>query len=225
MRIMLIEDDAETAHYLSQGLSAGGHSVSIVGNGIEGRDRAISEKWELLIVDRMLPGLDGLSIVKELRQAGTLTPVLFLTTLDGIDDRVRGLNAGADDYLIKPFSFEELLARVSALGRRSAGKMMGISLTIADLEVDLLARSVKRGGICIELLPREFRLLEYLMRHAGQTVTRAMLLENVWGVHFEPHTTVVETHLSRLRGKIDRGPWEPLIHTLRGTGYTIRAPL
>lgn len=225
MRILLIEDDAETAYYISRGLSEDGHDISTARDGREGLGLAGSEEWDLLIVDRMLPEMDGLSIVQALRLAGSITPVLFLTTLGGVDDRVHGLNAGADDYLVKPFSFAELLARVAALGRRSPRLAVETNLKIADLEIDLLARTVVRGGAPIELLPREFRLLEYLMRHAEQTVTRAMLLENVWDVHFEPNTTVVETHISRLRSKIDRGKSIPLIHTLRGTGYTLRVPI
>jgi len=173
----------------------------------------------------MLPELDGLSIVKELRLTGAVTPVLFLTTLGGVDDRVTGLNAGADDYLVKPFSFSELLARVAALGRRSPRLAVETTLSIADLEIDLLGRTVTRGGIPVDLLPREYRLLEYLAKHMDQTVTRAMLLENVWDVHFDPNTTVVETHISRLRSKIDRGQSIPLIHTLRGAGYTLRVPV
>jgi two-component system OmpR family response regulator len=225
MRILLIEDDHETAHYISVGLSGDGHEIAIAGNGREGLNRANSEKWDLLIVDRMLPELDGLSIVKELRHMGAVIPVLFLTTLGGVDDRVTGLNAGADDYLVKPFSFSELLARVAALGRRSPRLAVETTLSIADLQIDLLGRTVTRGGIAVELLPREFRLLEYLAKHMDQTVTRAMLLENVWDVHFDPNTTVVETHISRLRSKIDRGQSIPLIHTLRGAGYTLRVPV
>jgi two-component system, OmpR family, response regulator len=225
MRILLIEDDAETAYYISRGLSEDGHTISSARDGREGLRLAGSEDWDLLIVDRMLPEIDGLSVVQALRNAGRITPVLFLTTLGGVDDRVHGLNAGADDYLVKPFSFAELLARVAALGRRNPRLAVETNLKIADLEIDLLARTVARGGAPIELLPREFRLLEYLMRHAEQTVTRAMLLENVWDVHFEPNTTVVETHISRLRSKIDRGKAIPLIHTLRGTGYTLRVPI
>jgi two-component system OmpR family response regulator len=225
MRILLIEDDHETAHYISVGLSGDGHEIAIARNGRDGLNRANSEKWDLLIVDRMLPELDGLSIVKELRLTGAVTPVLFLTTLGGVDDRVTGLNAGADDYLVKPFSFSELLARVAALGRRSPRLAVETTLSIADLEIDLLGRTVTRGGIAVELLPREFRLLEYLAKHMDQTVTRAMLLENVWDVHFDPNTTVVETHISRLRSKIDRGQSIPLIHTLRGAGYTLRVPV
>jgi two-component system, OmpR family, response regulator len=225
MRILLIEDDAETAYYISRGLSEDGHHTSTARDGREGLRLSGAEDWDLLIVDRMLPEMDGLSIVQALRSAGSITPVLFLTTLGGVDDRVHGLNAGADDYLVKPFSFAELLARVAALGRRSPRLAVETNLKIADLEIDLLARTVVRGGTAIELLPREFRLLEYLMRHAEQTVTRAMLLENVWDVHFEPNTTVVETHISRLRSKIDRGKSIPLIHTVRGTGYTLRVPI
>jgi two-component system, OmpR family, response regulator len=225
MRILLIEDDRETAYYISRGLAEEGHTASLAYAGLEGLRLATAETWDLLIVDRMVPEMDGLSIVQELRRAGKITPVLFLTTLGGVDDRVHGLNAGADDYLIKPFSFAELLARVAALGRRSPHLAIETILKIADLEIDLLARSVTRGGTAIELLPREFRLLEYLMKHAEQTVTRAMLLENVWDVHFEPNTTVVETHISRLRSKIDRGKSIPLIHTLRGIGYTLRVPI
>jgi two-component system, OmpR family, response regulator len=225
MRILLVEDDAETAYYISRGLSEDGHTISTARDGRDGLRLASSEDWDLLIVDRMLPEIDGLSVVQALRNAGRITPVLFLTTLGGVDDRVHGLNAGADDYLVKPFSFAELLARVAALGRRSPRLAVETNLKIADLEIDLLARTVIRGGAPIELLPREFRLLEYLMKHAEQTVTRAMLLENVWDVHFEPNTTVVETHISRLRSKIDRGKSIPLIHTLRGTGYTLRVPI
>jgi two-component system, OmpR family, response regulator len=225
MRILLIEDDVETAYYISRGLSEDGHDTSTAHDGREGLRLAGAQDWDLLIVDRMLPEMDGLSIVQALRSAGSITPVLFLTTLGGVDDRVHGLNAGADDYLVKPFSFAELLARVAALGRRSPRLAVETNLKIADLEIDLLARTVLRGGTPVELLPREFRLLEYLMRHAEQTVTRTMLLEHVWDVHFEPNTTVVETHISRLRSKIDRGKSIPLIHTLRGTGYTLRVPI
>jgi two-component system, OmpR family, response regulator len=225
VKILLVEDDEETAHYISLALSGDGHEMRICMDGREGLNTGTSEAWDLLIVDRMLPGLDGLSIVQQLRRAGTITPVLFLTTVGGVDDRVQGLNAGADDYLVKPFSFSELLARVAALGRRNPRISVETVLRIADLEIDLLTRTVVRGGVPIELLPREFSLLEYLMKHKDQTVTRTMLLENVWGVHFEPNTTVVETHMSRLRGKIDRGHTMPLIHTLRGAGYSLRASI
>ncbi len=225
MKILLIEDDAETACYIAHGLSADGHATIVAGDGREGLKRAGSEAWDLLIVDRMLPGLDGMNIVRELRAARCLTPVLFLTTLGGVDDRVLGLNAGADDYLVKPFSFAELLARVAALGRRSATLAVDTKLKVADLEIDLLARTAARAGVQIDLMPREFRLLEYLMKHAAQVVTRTMLLENVWDVHFEPNTSVVETHISRLRSKIDRGHAVELIHTLRGAGYSLHVPI
>jgi two-component system, OmpR family, response regulator len=222
MKILLIEDDIETAHYIMRGLTDGGHTVAHAGDGGEGLHRAAAEHWDLLIVDRMLPQLDGLSIVQTLRQAGNVTAVLFLTTLGGVDDRVHGLNAGADDYLVKPFAFSELLARVAALGRRARRPAIETTLQFADLEMDLLSRTVLRGGEPIDLLPREFRLLEYLMRHADQIVTRTMLLENVWEVHFDPNTSVVETHVSRLRSKIDRDNAIALIQTVRGIGYSLR---
>jgi two-component system OmpR family response regulator len=225
MKILLIEDDAETAYYIAHGLSADGHETRVSGEGLEGLSRATAERWDLLIVDRMLPGMDGVRVVRELRAVGCLTPVLFLTTLGGVDDRVHGLNAGADDYLVKPFSFAELKARVAALGRRRATLAVATRLKVADLEIDLLARTATRAGAPIELMPREFRLLEYLMRHASQIVTRTMLLEHVWDVHFEPNTSVVETHISRLRSKVDRGHAVELIHTLRGAGYSLHVPL
>jgi two-component system OmpR family response regulator len=225
MKILLVEDDEETAYYIAHGLAADGHESDVSRDGHEGLRRASAESWDLLVVDRMLPGMDGLSVVRELRAAGCITPVLFLTTLGGVDDRVQGLNAGADDYLVKPFSFAELRARVEALGRRRASLAVETRLKVADLEIDLLARTASRAGVPIELMPREFRLLEYLMRHASQTVTRTMLLEHVWDVHFEPNTSVVETHISRLRSKIDRGHPVELIHTLRGAGYSLHVPL
>ena len=224
MKILLIEDDIETARYILRCLDEGGHHPTLAADGREGLGRAMAESWDLLIVDRMLPHLDGLTLVQAVRQSGNATAVLFLTTLGSVDDRVQGLNAGADDYLIKPFAFSELLARVAALGRRSHRAGVETTLHFADLEVDLLARRVLRSGVPIDLLPREFRLLEYLMKHAEQVVTRAMLLENVWDIHFDPNTSVVETHISRLRSKIDRSNSVPLIHTVRGSGYTFRAP-
>jgi two-component system OmpR family response regulator len=222
VRILLIEDDAETAGYVRQGLTESGHAVTLSGDGRDGLFQAVGGEWDLIIVDRMLPGLDGLALVRTLRAGGNVTPVLFLTTLGGIDDRVNGLNAGADDYLVKPFAFSELAARVSALGRRPRRTAPETTLRVADLELDLLARSVARGGRPIELQPREFRLLECLMRHAGEVVTRTMLLEQVWDFHFDPHTNVVESHISRLRGKIDRGHEVSLIQTVRGSGYSLR---
>jgi two-component system, OmpR family, response regulator len=223
MKILLIEDDAETAQFIADGLWGERHDTIVVADGKEGLNRGMSEVWDLLIVDRMLPELDGLTLVGKLRGAGIQTPILFLTTLGGVDDRVQGLNAGADDYLMKPFSFAELVARVGALGRRQPGLAAATVLAVADLEVNLLARTVSRANAVIELLPREFLLLEYLLKHVGQTVTRTMLLENVWDVHFDPSTTVVETHISRLRSKIDRGHVVPLIHTVRGVGYMLSA--
>jgi two-component system OmpR family response regulator len=223
LKILLVEDDLETADYVVQGLNAEGHNVSVAHDGRDGLFRAAGEEWDLLIVDRMLPHLDGLAMVQTLRGADIGIAVLFLTTLGGIDDRVHGLNAGADDYLVKPFAFSELVARVAALGRRPRKAMLETTLRVDDLEMDLLARAVQRGSEAIDLQPREFRLLEYLMRHVDQVVTRTMLLENVWDLHFDPHTNVVETHISRLRAKLDKGRSAPLIHTVRGSGYCLRA--
>jgi two-component system OmpR family response regulator len=204
-------------------LREAGHDAGSQDNGRDGLRVALSERWDVLIVDRMLPQVDGLEVVESLRRDGSLASILILTTLGGVDDRVRGLNAGADDYLVKPFSFAELLARVAALGRRAGRPNTATSLQYVDLVIDLLSRTATRGGEPIELLPREFRLLEYLMKHAEQIVTRSMLLEHVWDVHFDPHTSVVETHVSRLRSKIDRGNAIALIQTIRGSGYTLRA--
>lgn len=223
MKILLLEDDAETADYIVQGLREEGHAISVVADGRVGLIEAAGEEWDLLIVDRLLPGLDGIGVVRLLRGSGVQVPVLFLTTLGGIDDRVAGLNAGGDDYLVKPFAFAELIARINALGRRPRHAALETSLKAADLEIDLLARTVRRGGAGIELQPREFRLLEYLVRHAGQVVTRTMLLENVWDMHFDPHTNVVESHVSRLRGKITANGKPDLIQTVRGAGYRLNA--
>jgi two-component system OmpR family response regulator len=223
MRILLIEDDPETAEYVVAGLQSEAHDLEVAGDGRAGLLRAASETWDLLIVDRMLPGLDGLAVVRTLRASDIATPVLFLTTMGGIDDRVTGLNAGGDDYLIKPFAFAELAARVAALGRRPQHTAPDTVLRVADLEIDLLTRVVHRAGEQVALQPREYELLEYLMKHTGQVVTRTMLLENVWGFHFDPRTSLVESHISRLRGKIDRGRPE-LISTVRGSGYCLRAP-
>jgi two-component system OmpR family response regulator len=224
VKILVVEDDSATAEYLLNGLTEAGHSAAVANDGREGLARAGGEQgWDLIIVDRKLPHLDGLSLVRTLRESGMLAPVLFLTTLGGIDDRVDGLNAGADDYLVKPFALPELLARVAALGRRPRQTAPVTALRVDDLEMDLLARVVRRGGQLIDLQPREFRLLEYLMQHADQVVTRTMLLEKVWDLSFDPHTNVVETHISRLRSKIDKGHETPLIHTIRGSGYCLRA--
>lgn len=224
MKILVVEDDAETANYISGGLRDEGHSVDAVADGKEGLLMASSEPYDVLIVDRMLPGLDGLAIVKTLRGAGAKTPVLFLTTLGGVDDRVEGLEAGGDDYLVKPFAFSELLARLNALGRRPPLKNQETTLTVADLSVDLISRQVRRSGVEIDLQPREFKLLEVLMRNKGRVLTRNMLLERVWDFHFDPKTSVVETHISRLRAKVDKPFDVELIHTVRGTGYSLHAP-
>jgi two-component system OmpR family response regulator len=223
VRILLIEDDKDTAAWISTGLTEHGHVVLTHADGRDGLHVALMESLDLLIVDRMLPGLDGLSVVRRLRAAEVRTPVLFLTTLDGIDDRVEGLNAGGDDYLPKPFAFAELVARVGALGRRPGTGDVSTRLQVADLEIDLVAHSVKRAGRSIDLQPREFRLLVYLARHAGQVVTRTMLLENVWDLHFDPQTNVVDSLMSRLRARIDREFKPQLIHTVRGAGYCLRA--
>jgi two-component system OmpR family response regulator len=223
VRLLLIEDNAETADYVREGLQSEGHDLHVEHDGRAGLFRAAGEEWDLLIVDRMLPGLDGLALVRTLRAGSIATPVLFLTTMGGIDDRVTGLNAGGDDYLVKPFAFAELAARVNALGRRPQRETPVTLLRVADLEMDLLARTAQRAGRRIDLQPREFRLLEYMMRHADQVVTRTMLLENVWNFSFDPRTNIVDSHISRLRAKIDRGHAE-LIHTVRGAGYVIRAP-
>ena len=224
MKILLIEDDGETVDYITDSLRDHGHTVDRAADGNDGLLLATTEAYDLLIVDRMLPSLDGLSIVKTLRGTGCKTPVLFLSTLSGIDDRVIGLNAGGDDYLGKPFAFSELLARVNALGRRPALVPVETMLRVADLEMDLLNRTVRRGSTVIDLLPKEWQLLEYLMRNIGKVVTRTMLLERVWDFHFDPRTNVVETHISRLRQKVDKGFAADLIHTVRGTGYCLHAP-
>ena len=223
VKILLIEDDSQTAEYIAKGLREHGHVVDRADNGRDGLYLATGEAYDVMIVDRNLPKMDGLSLVKAARASGTRTPVLFLTTMGGVDDRVAGLEAGADDYLVKPFAFAELLARVSALARRPP-MVTTTQLKVGDLEVDLLGRTVTRGGKRIELLAQEFKILEYLMRHAGEIVTRTMLLEKVWDFHFDPKTNIVETHISRLRSKIDRGFDKPLLHTVRGAGYVVRSP-
>lgn len=224
MKILVVEDDAETADYVANGLREEGHLVASVARGNEALTTVMEENFDLLIVDRMIPGLDGLRLVRALRVAERNLPVLFLTALGGIEDRVSGLNAGGDDYLVKPFAFSELAARVAALGRRPRMAATEVSLRVHDLELDLLSRTARRRGEPIDLQPREYRLLEYLMRHAGQVVTRTMLLEHVWDLHFDPRTNVVETHVSRLRSKVDKGFGPELIHTMRGAGYCLRGP-
>ena len=223
MRILIIEDDCDAAEYLAKGLRESGHAVDVATDGRDGLLKAAAEAYDVLIVDRMLPGLDGLSLVQHLRATGNTTPVLFLSALGEVDDRVRGLRAGGDDYLVKPYAFSELLARVENLGRRRQTAPITTKLPVADLELDLLTRKVTRAGRPIDLQPREFQLLETLMRHAGQVMTRTMLLEKVWDYHFDPQTNVIDVHISRLRQKIDRGFEPPLIHTVRGAGYCLRA--
>lgn len=223
MRILLVEDDAETAGFVAKGLGESGYSVDRACDGKDGLVQALGDDYDLAIVDRMLPGLDGLSLVEALRKAGKATPVLFLSALGEVDERVRGLRAGGDDYLAKPFAFSELLARVEALLRRPSGTSAETVLREGDLEMDLLARRVKRAGVEIPLQPREFSLLECLLRSAGRVVTRTMLLEQVWGYHFDPQTNVIDVHISRLRQKIDRDFDKPLLQTVRGAGYSLRA--
>lgn len=223
MRILVIEDDLEAAAYVVKGLRESGHIVDHAADGDEGLGLALSGSFDVLVVDRMLPRRDGLSLVEALRGEGRRTPVLFLSALGEVDDRVKGLKAGGDDYLTKPFAFAELLARIDVLVRRSNPDQIQTRLAVGDLEVDLLARKVVRSGQEIDLQPREFRLLEYLMKHAGQVVTRTMLLENVWEYHFDPQTNVIDVHISRLRAKIDKSFKQPLLHTIRGAGYSLRA--
>ena len=225
MKILLVEDDTEIAGHVSHALAIAGHDVDSAWDGLQGLSRALSGEYAALILDRMLPGLDGLSLMKQLRTKGVETPILLLTTMAGIDDRVAGLEAGADDYLVKPFAFAELVARVNAMTRRAdiIGRAAATKLTAADLEMDLIARTVHRAGHAIDLQAQEFRLLEYLMRNAGRAITRTMLLEHVWKLNFDPRTNIVETHMSRLRAKLDRQNAKDLIHTIRGTGYILRA--
>ncbi len=224
MRILVIEDDADTAAYMSKGLRESGHVIDHAKDGKEGLFMAVEQRYDVIVVDRMLPRLDGLAIVQTLRSSDNKTPVLILSALGEIDDRVRGLRAGGDDYLVKPFAFSELLARLEALVRRARAETPTTTLRVGDLEMDLLARVVKRAGQVIDVQPREFRLLEYLMRHQGQVVTRTMLLENVWDYHFDPQTNVIDVHVSRLRRKIDRAFEQSLLHTIRGAGYMLREP-
>lgn len=225
MRVLLVEDDTETAAYVMRGLREHGHQVDHAPDGQEGFFLATGQDYDVMIVDRMLPVMDGLGFVRTLRGAGLQTPVLFLTALRGVGDRVQGLEAGADDYLVKPFSFAELMARLHALARRPPLSQRPTRFKVADLELDLLKRCVSRDGERVDLQPREFLLLEFLMRHVDRVVTRTMLLEGVWDFHFDPKTNIVESHISRLRGKISRGGRDcELIHTIRGSGYILRAP-
>ncbi len=225
MKILVIEDDADTADYVAKGLQEAGHAVDLARDGRDGLVKAVGEAFDVAIVDRMLPGVDGKTIVETLRGAGRSTPVLFLSAMGEVRHRVEGLRAGADDYLTKPFAFSELLARVEALGRRPRDAYREETvLAVAGLELDRLSREAVRDGRRIELQPREYRLLEYLMQHAGRVVTRTMLLEHVWDYRFDPQTNVIDVHISRLRQKIDRDFGTPLLHTVRGAGYSLRAP-
>lgn len=223
MHILIVEDDSETSQFIERGLTGVGYSVVTADNGRDGLFQATGEVFDAIVVDRMLPGLDGLSLVKMLRAAGNATPVLILTALAGIVDRVEGLEVGADDYLVKPFDFSELLARIRALGRRPAIQTEPSRLTVADVQVDLHRRTVRRGRQRITLQPREFALLAELMRNPHRVLTKAMLLERVWDFDFDPKTNIVETHVSRLRAKLNAGFDEDAIETVRGVGYMIRA--
>jgi two-component system OmpR family response regulator len=222
MRILIVEDDREAASYLVKAFSEAGHVADHAADGVEGYAMAENGNHDVLVVDRMMPRLDGLSLIGKLRGEGVETPVLILSALGEVDDRVRGLRAGGDDYLPKPYSFAELLARVEVLSRRRPGKSEETVYRVGDLELDRLSHTVRRGSQEIDLQPREFRLLEYLMKNAGQVVTRTMLLENVWDYHFDPGTNVIDVHVSRLRAKLDKGFDRPLLHTVRGAGYMIR---
>jgi len=222
MRLLVVEDDRDAADYLVKAFREVGHVADAAIDGEEGFGMALDGQYDVLIVDRMLPKLDGLTVIGNLRDKGVETPVLILSALGQVDDRVKGLRAGGDDYLPKPYSFSELLARVEVLSRRRGGRGEETVLRVGDLSLDRMSREVRRGEEEVSLQPREFRLLEYLMKHAGQVVTRTMLLENVWDYHFDPQTNVIDVHISRLRSKIDKGFSQPLLHTIRGAGYMIR---
>ena len=223
MKVLIIEDDAKVADYIKNGLAENGHAADVAGNGKDGLFLATTEKYDVMIVDRMLPELDGLTIIKTLRGADNATPALILSALGEVDDRVKGLRSGGDDYLVKPFAFSELLARIEVLYRRGTQRAVTETrLSARGIELDLLSRKVFRDGKALnDIQPREFRLLEYLLRHKGQVVTRTMLLENVWDYHFDPQTNVIDVHISRLRGKVDRNADNPIIKTVRGAGYII----
>ena len=223
MKILVVEDDREAADYLKKALAEAGHTAHLAFDGEAGFAFASEGDYDVLVVDRMLPRRDGLSVIAELRARGIATPVLILSALGEVDDRVTGLRAGGDDYLTKPYAFTELLARIEVLERRSGAREVETLYRVGDLELDRLSHTVRRAGREIPLQPREFRLLEYLMRHAGQVVTRTMLLENVWDYHFDPQTNVIDVHVSRLRGKIEKGFGSPVLHTIRGTGYMLKA--
>ena len=223
MKILLVEDDGDAAAYLTRALEEAGHAADHAADGDSGYEMASANTYDVMIVDRMLPKRDGLTLINNMRDEGQQTPILVLSALNQVDDRVKGLRAGGDDYLTTPYAFTELLARVEALARRKQNAEVETHYRVGDLELDRLSHTVTRGGEKILLQPREFRLLEYLMRHAGQVVTRTMLLENVWDYHFDPQTNVIDVHISRLRGKIDKSFDTQLLHTVRGAGYIMRA--
>ena len=223
-RILVIEDDAETADQLAEFLTTSGYQVDLAENGDDGLNRGRSADYAVMTIDRMLPGIDGLAVIRRMREAGVVTPALIISALGEIDDRVRGLRAGGDDYLVKPFAFAELLARVEALARRSTIVVKETVLRVGDLELDLVSRTVTRGGREIELLPREFQVLEYLVRNEGHVVPRAMLLQHVWDLHFDPTTNIIDVYVGRVRRKVDSQQAYPLIHTVRGVGFCVRAP-
>ncbi|HWA22414.1 MAG TPA: response regulator transcription factor [Caulobacterales bacterium] len=223
MRVLLVEDESELANNLRRALSEDGHAVDIAGDGESGESLARGGGYDVIVLDRMLPKRNGVHVVENLREAGVSTPVLFLSALGEEDHRIEGLNAGSNDYLVKPVSTRELLARVRALWNGRDREAPATRLSVGDMEMDLLARTITRGGKKIDLQPREFRLLEYLMRHAGEVVTRTMLLEKVWDYHFDPQTNVIDVHISRLRAKIDKEFSKPMLHTVRGSGYRLDA--
>jgi two-component system, OmpR family, response regulator len=223
-RVLVIEDDPETAEQLVESLATHGYQVDLAVNGNDGLSRGRTREYAVMTIDRMLPGVDGIAIIRRLREGGVTTPALIISALGEVDDRVRGLRAGGDDYLVKPFAFAELLARVEALARRSAAVVKDTVLRVGDLQLDLVSRTVSRGGRDIDLLPREFQVLEYLVRNEGHVVPRAMLLQHVWDLHFDPTTNIIDVYVGRVRRKIDSQQAYPLIHTIRGIGFCIRAP-
>jgi two-component system OmpR family response regulator len=223
-RVLVIEDDQETGEQLAESLAANGYQVDVTVNGNEGLSRGLTSEYAVMAIDRMLPGIDGIAVIRRLRERGVATPALIISALGEVDDRVRGLRAGGDDYLVKPFAFAELLARVEALARRSAAVVKETVLRVGDLKLDLMSRTVTRGGRDIDLLPREFQVLEYLVRNEGNVVPRAMLLQHVWDLHFDPTTNIIDVYVGRVRRKIDSQQAFPLIHTVRGVGFCLRAP-
>jgi two-component system OmpR family response regulator len=222
VKVLIVEDDRVASDYLAKALQEKGHVVDQVADGMEGLVRASKDPYDVLVLDRMLPSLDGLTLIETLRKSGKDTPVLIVSALGDVDERVRGLRAGGDDYLVKPYAFAELLARLEGLMRRRSSAATSTKIVVGDLVMELLSRRVTRAGVELPLQAREFKLLEFLMRHAGQVVTRTMLLESVWDYHFDPQTNVIDVHISRLRKKVDRGFDHPLIHTIHGAGYMIR---